>query len=246
VLIYFDAAAAERVMRNLLACLGEDGWLVLGASDPPMPREALHETVLTGAGVVYRRATERVPGAVSSLSSFSLAETMPRSASLVPSAEARRSTAAPRPKPATATRRVEPHTDEAAVISSVQELANAGRLADAGRVCAQALDRYRLSPVLLYLHAVLLLEAGRPQDAIGAIRRALYLDRTLVVGHLVHGAALARVSETGRARRALRSAERLLAGLPHDAAVPGAAGEPAGRLLRMVRTQLALLSETAA
>lgn len=135
---------------------------------------------------------------------------------------------------------------ETAAIVQVRALAKAGRLVEAGSACAAALDRHRLSAELLYLHAVLLVEGGLAREAIAAARRALYIDRGLIVGQLVLGTALARCGETTRARRAFRNAEALASALPAAACVPASDGEPAGRLLAMVRVELNLLAEHAA
>jgi chemotaxis protein methyltransferase CheR len=57
VMIYFDRQTVADVARRLLATLSEDGWLFLGASDPIISELAGCETVVTGAGLAYRRAT---------------------------------------------------------------------------------------------------------------------------------------------------------------------------------------------
>jgi chemotaxis protein methyltransferase CheR len=55
VLIYFDRVSVGRVARRLFDSLAEGGWLVAGASDPPLAADAPFETVLTDQGVLYRR-----------------------------------------------------------------------------------------------------------------------------------------------------------------------------------------------
>ena len=121
-----------------------------------------------------------------------------------------------------------------------------GEVEAAGRACVAALDRHRTSAELAYVHAVLLMEAGRHVDAAAAARRALYLDRGLVVGHLALGGALARLEDVEGARRAIGNAQRLLAGMTPDEVVPASDGEPAGRLAQMAAVQLALLPGVAA
>ncbi len=128
----------------------------------------------------------------------------------------------------------------------VRSLANTGRLDEAGRACASALDRYRGSAELAYLHSLLLAESGRYGDAAAAARRALYLDRNLVVGYLALGAALTRIGDARGARRAFANAEDLLQALPPDELVPASDGERAIRLLHIVRAQASLLSGDAA
>jgi chemotaxis protein methyltransferase CheR len=127
----------------------------------------------------------------------------------------------------------------------VRALANQGRVADAGEVCAQALDRHSTSGELRYLLSLVLAEDGRHREAVVAARQALYLEPTLVVGHLVLGNSLARLGDHRGARLAFRNADRLLAKLEPDATVPASDGEPAGRLAQLVRMRLHLLKRGA-
>jgi chemotaxis protein methyltransferase CheR len=55
VLIYFDRMSVRQVARRLFDSLAEGGWLVAGASDPPLAADAPFETVVTDHGVLYRR-----------------------------------------------------------------------------------------------------------------------------------------------------------------------------------------------
>ncbi len=137
-------------------------------------------------------------------------------------------------------------SDPALWLLLVRAHANRGDLAEAGRACAAALDRHQTTAELVYLHTVLLSEAGRHAEAAMAARRALYLDRGLAVAHLALGGALTRLGQLDGARRAFRNAERLLASMPPAAIVPASDGEPAGRLAEMARVQLQLVSESVA
>jgi chemotaxis protein methyltransferase CheR len=135
--------------------------------------------------------------------------------------------------------------EEGMWIVLVRSLANLGRLAEAGEACAAALDRIVLSAELTYLHAVLLAQGGRHAESARAARRALYLDRRLVVAHLALGEALAALADAAGARRSFRNAAALLAAIPPDAPVPGADGEPAARLLAIARFRVRALGGAA-
>jgi chemotaxis protein methyltransferase CheR len=137
-------------------------------------------------------------------------------------------------------------SDPAPWIVLVRALANRGDMAAAGQMCAAALDRHRTSAELAYLHAVLLSEAGRHAEAVTAVRRSLYLDRGLVVAHLLLGGVLARLGDIDGARRALRNAQRLLGGIAPREIVPASDGETAGRLAEMAGVQEQLLMGAAA
>ena len=54
VLIYFDRDTIAHVAKSLLASLGDDGWLVLGATDPSLHDFVKCEVVQTDEGLAYR------------------------------------------------------------------------------------------------------------------------------------------------------------------------------------------------
>jgi chemotaxis protein methyltransferase CheR len=130
--------------------------------------------------------------------------------------------------------------DPAACALHARALANL----DAGRalqVCAEAASRHPLAAELHYLHALLLLDAGRDDEAIRAARRALYLDRSLAVVHFTLGSVLWRRGDVEGARRAYRNARDICTARPAEEPVPLAEGEPAGRLAEAATAQLAIL-----
>jgi chemotaxis protein methyltransferase CheR len=131
-------------------------------------------------------------------------------------------------------------------ICLVRALANEGRLMEAGTACSSALEQYGTSAELMYLHAVLLAEGGRHRDSADAARRALYLDRDLIVAQLLLGSALAKLGDRSAAVRVLTTAERTLAAADPESLVPSSDGEPAGRLREMARVQLKLVEMGAA
>jgi chemotaxis protein methyltransferase CheR len=268
VLIYLEPSAVERVARKLVDSLTDGGWLFLGASDPMIVDLAPVEVVVTGAGLAYRRAAAggaRAVGWAPPAPAPPPREPRTRLAPVhTPPKAAPESLATTRAMPAPADlaeleRWYQEQRYDAVVAAAtdlvergeggpdacvllVRSLANQGMLSEAGRASAAALDVHRDSAELLYLHALLLLEGGRPREALEAARRAVYLDRGLVVAHLALADACSRTQDEEGARRALRNAERLLQRLPADAPVPGSDGEPAGRILRMVELRLGRLN----
>ncbi|MBV9774636.1 MAG: protein-glutamate O-methyltransferase CheR, partial [Gemmatimonadetes bacterium] len=236
VLIYLDEETVREVAGKLVGALAEDGWLFLGASDPPLGELVPCEVVTTGAGLAYRR---RRPGARASV---------PAPAPVVEAAPAPRAAWAEVEPPGAAPTREEAvetaaGEEEAGWVARVRGHADRGELGKAEAACAAALDRYPACPELLYLRAVLLLQGRRFADAVAAARRALYLDRGLVVAHLALADALARTGDASASLRALRSAAALLDGLAPDAVLPASGGETAARLLDGVRSRLRILEE---
>jgi len=237
VLIYFAPETVTRVAGRLLDSLSDDGWLLLGPSDPVLTELVPCDVEVTDAGLAYRRHAPAV--------TVSIRESPPREYP-PPESPAPESPPPAQPLTALAAPPVQDADDDpAARIALVRALANRGELAEAGRVCAAALERHRESAELAYLQAVLLGEAGRHAEAAAAARLALYLDRHLIVAHLALAGALARSGNVGGARRATRNAQRLLAAMSPDEIVPASDGEPAARLAAMAETQLALLGKAA-
>ncbi|MHB1169735.1 MAG: CheR family methyltransferase [Longimicrobiales bacterium] len=309
VLIYFDRETIARVAERLIASLSEDGWLLLGASDPAIGEFVDCDVVLTPAGLVYRRPSQAgepgrsagawastrfasadrdwagVPGPTQTVdpdagdidvdaaenfdvTAAAAAQAQPagppaeepaapvaEAPTGVPSreapdeaAEAVRAAYAARDYARAATlaeAQLQVHDTADLRVLHVRSLANLGELAAAGRASAAALERHRDSAELLYLHALLLVEAGQWRDAAASARRALYLDRTLIVAHLTLALALKRTGDLDGARRALQNAASLLADAPADAIVPASDGERVGRLRTNVDAQLRLIEGAA-
>jgi chemotaxis protein methyltransferase CheR len=132
--------------------------------------------------------------------------------------------------------------DAAICALRVRALANLDST-QAERACAESADRHALCAELHYLHGTLLLALGRDAEAAQAVRRALYLDRSLAAAHCVLGSILERRGDREGARRAFRNALDLCAARPADEDVPLSDGERAGRLAEAARARLALLHE---
>ena len=234
VLIYFDEEIVRRVSRQLIAALSDDGWLLLGASDPPLHEFPECETVVTEAGLIYRRRRERAVRAPAP---------PPKTPARIDAQPVR--FAPMRETPAAATAAGPAVTEEAAWVTRVRTLANQGHVRDALALVTQALTEHRFSAELLYLQAVLESEQGRARDALASARRAIYLDRDMVVAHILMAQVQNRLGLAVSARRSLINAQTLLENLPPDQPIRAADGEPAARLAEMVRLQLQFLGDVA-
>ncbi len=236
VLFYFDRETIRRVARCLFDALADGGWLITGPSDPPLADDAPYETVVTRAGVFYRRSSAPVPAAEPPTPEPPAAEPPAAASALEVSPGA--------PEPLAEARgaftrgeyaRVEELTrglaaDAGASALRVRALANLAGSAAAEPVCADAAACHALAPELHYLHAVLLLALGRDREAAVAARRVIYLDRSLAVAHFTLGSILRRLGDLDGARRAYRNARDLCTARPADEPVPLSDGERAGQL----------------
>lgn len=227
VLIYFTADAVRRVAERLAAALAPGGWLLTGSSDPPLEGITGLEPTPTAAGIAYRRLPPRVPRESRSRTAERV---QVRTAAIALPAAGYELTA--RPSASITPGRADRSADDTARV--VRARGGAGDIAGALAVAAEGIRRFPVHTELRFLHAVVLLEAGQPADAARAARAALYLEPTLVMGHVTLAQAEATLGNTQAARRSLRNAAELLRPLAGDAAVPLSDGETAGRLAAMV------------
>jgi chemotaxis protein methyltransferase CheR len=258
VLIYFGRETVRSVARRLYDTLAPGGWLFAGASDPPLGGEAPFESVLAEGGVFYRRPTAPAPGAL-----VEMREASPKGAA--PPPLQRGGLTPPRPAPLRASPAPAPppldHQEEARAAFARGDYARAAALAGdradcaalrvrslanldpvaAEQACAEALRRQPLDVELHYLHAILLLGLGREVEAGGAVRRVLYLDRTLAAAHFTLGTVLERRGDPAAACRAYRAARDLAAARPSREPVPLAEGESAEQLAAAAAARLAAL-----
>jgi chemotaxis protein methyltransferase CheR len=123
----------------------------------------------------------------------------------------------------------------------VRAAANAGDLGRADALSARAVERHPLAAELHLLRGAALAEVERIDDALTAIRRALYLDRGLEIAHATLAGLLARRRDVDGAQRAWRTVRRLCAARAADEVLPLADGVCAGRLSEIASAQLSIL-----
>ena len=249
VLIYFHRDAIARVARNLWESLAVGGWLITSASDPPLGELAPFATVVTDSGIYYRRdpvvrkqppkfAPQEAPAPIPAAAttpvlpvarrpvSRPVATQQPRN----PLAQAQAAFRKGEYRKALRFTMADDAGPELCEIR-VRALCNIGESETAERTVTAAMAKYPLSAPLHFLYAMILLDFGRAEEALVAIRRVLYLDRSLAMAHLTLAAILERLGDSRRARRAYRSGQELLATLPPEESVPLSDGLTAGELL---------------
>ena len=262
VLIYFDAETTREVTRRLYDSLSPGGWLILASTDPPLKDFAPFDPVETGSGIVYRRplevrsfsaspppvVTEPTHPPLSSIFEDVTGEAVTSDSTLLTSEDVaiKEAQAALDDGDYSRVRTLtEKRGDNAVACALLVRALTCVDASEAEAVCATAVQQHSTVGELHYLHAVLLLELERHVEAEQAVRRTLFLDRRLAVGHFSLGVILQRSGDTQGARRAFRNACDLCAALPAETVLPLTDGEPAGRLLQMAKQHLAMLGNSA-
>lgn len=248
VLIYFDAAAIERVARQLFGSLREGGWLITGPSDPPLWQHAPFETLLTPAGILYRRRAD------SRAARSQPAIGKPRCVAGHPMLLARQTpqvarppmVATPVPKPAATAcsgARTEPAPVRSATgLAALQALATQADAAGIVSAVEAAIAAEPLSPELHYFRAITQMSAGRYDQAAASLRRALYLDHSMAVAHFALASIHARRGSIAQARRCYRNVIALCGSRRAEEIVPFSEGEETRRLVEAARAQLASIA----
>jgi len=90
---------------------------------------------------------------------------------------------------------------------------------------------------------MILMELGRLEEAVLAMRRVLYLDDRIALAHYLLGSALARRGDRQGAVRAYQAAAALARECPPDEEVLLGDGTRAGWLLRAARVEAERLRE---
>lgn len=233
-LMYLSQRGLAQAAEVLADAVVPDGWLLLGASDPPLPVAHLVQE-LTPYGLVYRhRRRQPAPPPPSSSPSASVTPTEPAEPASAEPTEpvAARPVRASPPAPG----------DPATSAARARRLADEGRGVEAIAAAADALRHQPYDPELHLLLAALHLQEGDGEAALDAARRASYLDPSLAVAPLVQGHALRQLGDPVGAGREFRRAERMFAEMPSDEAVTGGDGSSAGYLATVAR-QLAAQEE---
>ena len=255
VFIYLGPETLRQVSERLYDALAPGGYLMMGPSDPMLGDERF-EIITTPAGIVYRRPLSELgaalpsPGKSSELERELARETVLAESGTLPSAAQRgtarrrglstgRSAAIRQP----AERSLAPSEEDiAASAVSVRDLANSAGPSAAERACALAIERAPLAVELHYLHGLLLLELGESDRAFSALRRTLYLDRSLAIAHFTLGSLLLRSGDRAGAERAFRNAERAASSRAADEALPFSDGLSAGGLVLAAQRELGLIA----
>ena len=118
--------------------------------------------------------------------------------------------------------------------AEARRLANEGNLAEALAACDRALAADKLVAAHHYLRGVILQEQDAPDEAIAALKRALYLDPNFAIAHFALGHLHVRNGRSGEAARCFANARSLLRACPPDSTPPESDGITAGRLLEIL------------
>jgi chemotaxis protein methyltransferase WspC len=195
-LIYLTADARRRVESQLDRLLSADGLLVLGAAEPPIMKG---DWIPAGTASVFalRRGVHAATKPARCRAAPRPEPPAPRPALSQP---AGRPAAVPGPTP-----------DLEEVLAEADRLANAGRIAEAIEHCERQRSALAPAPELFFLMGILHQSAGDLDRAEGCFHKTLYLDGGHEEAHLALALVARQRGDTTMAEKYRQSAARAAA-----------------------------------
>lgn len=256
VLMYFVPDQIVKVIGKLHHSLIDGGWLAVS------PSEASHSLFpqfvtrnFPGVILYQKTAAEMTTPETPSLKMQPATPVRRYHVPPVPAVAAPPPTPRPAPLPLAASLYKEGRYQEAAdiLLASFDErrpdheafsllaraLANQGRLADALSWCERWIAADKLNAAAYYVHAAVLLEHDRPNDAHKSLQRALYLDPRFVLAHFALGNLERHSGNDAAANKHFANALVLLNRLQPDDLPPESDGLTAARLTETIAAMTA-------
>jgi chemotaxis protein methyltransferase CheR len=234
VLMYFDDEGRRAVIARMGDALTDGGYLLTSHVEAGL--DGFDNLAREAPGTaIYRKLDARA-------ASIDAREEEPAAVRLA-AAPVPRLDASPRPRrrPAPPPRAAGPDEVERARREALA-LWRAGSAEAALRGLEAATARRPLEAPLHYLHGLMLLDAGPPDEALAAFRRCTYADPGHALGHLALAGLFARLGFGDRALKALETTRGLVERLEHDTLVFIEDELTLGDVLELIVTQRALLA----
>ncbi len=248
VLMYFPPALMQQVCRGFERALVEGGWLSVAATELGAHAAGSFAPVYFDDAVFYRKAGgihapgQDRPAADAAPAPMVPAQVLARAPAQAPAPPTTAAVAAPLPTAPAAPAAAQAEAagtgpaanDTRRLAAAARAHADAGRLGPALEAVEQALAHDKMDAGTHHLHAVVLMEMRRAEDARNALRRALYLEPDFVIAHHALGQLALREGAPADAARHFRNVLSLLDGTDADAVLPHSDGLVAGRLGELV------------
>lgn len=253
VIIYFSQDTVEQLVPCFRESLNDGGWLIMGHAEPNQTLFSKFRTVNTPGAVLYQRVDRPLPVAEA-------VRPQPSPAPLVLPAASRREAprpvsvrrpappsaprTGPKPAPAPAAPAGSPPADPSfSRLAVARGLADSGQWEKAAAACDAIIAAVPLDAWAYFYRAMVHEQLGEDELCEKALRRAIYLDRRLVLPHYHLGLFLARREDAVGAVRSFRNAQALLADLAEDQPVDTGEKITVGQLREAVSMHLKLVGD---
>jgi chemotaxis protein methyltransferase CheR len=231
VLMYFSPQTITQIVERFSRSLTPNGWLIISQTECSHYFQQEFETIQIGQAFLFRKRNTPTARPFSpTLSDHAIFNATPTqcTTNLSPILPA----ALPSVLASTVLQPINKTSDE--FLEQAKTFANQGRLEEACAQCQAALAKQKLNAYGHYLHAMILQELSRPEEAREALRRVLYLQPNMVMALYT----LANLEQQqGHRREALRhfdNAFRIISVYEDDSLIPHSEGLSAGQLRELL------------
>jgi chemotaxis protein methyltransferase CheR len=131
-----------------------------------------------------------------------------------------------------------PAGDAAVLAAAARAAANEGRLSEALGLVEEAIAHDKVDAGYHYLHATILEELARSDDAVKALTSALFLDPGMPLAYFLNGNIARRQGRAAEAKKHFRKTLSALEKLEPDDVLPESEGMTAGKLAEIVESLL--------
>jgi chemotaxis protein methyltransferase CheR len=235
VLIYFPPEVVPQVLERLVQALAPGGWLFLSPAEAPLAQGlGLEEREVEGLLVLRKPLVGEEPPArgarAAPLRLVAGVASSPRrgTTSARPAPVSQKSPDVPLPLPSAPQPPAEPSVAD--MLERARAAARTGQYEVAEELARLAARG--LSPEAYLLLAMVAEGRGDVQGAVAAVRKALYLDPQLAIGHAMLVALYGQLGQSEEAERARRNALRALEGLDDELVLRGVEAVTVGGLRR--------------
>ena len=229
VMIYFDAATNQKLIRQFQESLVPDGWLVIGHADHNIRYFTSFKTVMLPGTSFYQNCaghageTPKETARVFEPFLFDLADAGGKSISdkkktaplstfratnnhTIPPVRKPRHSPCPPPE-ITRQKPVEKQSSDSAKLN---DLINQGKWDEASRLCQHLIKLSPLDTTVHLLSALLSEHRGLVPEAVTSLKKALYLDRKFVLGHYHLGLLQQATGDVKKAKKSFSNVINLL------------------------------------
>lgn len=241
VLMYLLPEVVSRVLDFLATQLRPEGLLVLAPVDVDYRPKGFVR--FKGHASIVARLVEAKPERAMPPPTTGLLAGTRLEASASPAPRPRPQVAVPSP-PSEASQaeppeRMPSHAEDLGPeLTEAKLLADQGRLVPARRVCASLLQKHPNSEVVMYLAALIEVEAGSPTEAERLLRAALSCEPSFALAHFALATLLRKTGRASESRARLMRLSKLLAGVPPETRLAGPEEVTCGWLQSVVEAEL--------
>ncbi len=232
VLIYFSLERMMEIAARLYASLSDGGWLLVGHAEANTAVFSRYVVDGDAGGAVYRRLPR--------VNSVGLQRPPSDSPPKLPSLAGRseRTIHGRIPAPVFRSARSAPPNRALGTAEDARLLADCGQFERAGEICRQLVENDPLNAHAYFTLGLIFEHTSSPREAESAFRRAIYLDRGLVLAHYHCGASLQSAGNVVSARKFFENVIGMLDAVATDERVPEGDGMTAGELRGLARMHL--------